>query len=302
MTAAERSTAVTELIRYGHSATAIEFLAIHLRPGEQPIDATQAVAVLEGVARGMCAQENVDWGECAYEISLLMDAMDTSEEIEGGRIARLEWLFLPILQHQRPPRRLNRALADEPGFFVELLTLMYRAEGEEGAPATPETRALAERAYHVLHDWSVLPGTTADGLDGGRLEAWVLGVRARAEDAKRKGVADYHIGEALSRSPMGADGLWPHEAVREIIENVSSERLDQGVSLGVYNSRGVVSRGIGDGGAQERILVEKYRAYAEGISHSWPRTARTLRSIADRYDSHGRLEDVRAELDDELWR
>jgi hypothetical protein len=296
--ASDRATAVRELARYGQLADAIGLLTLYSR---ERIDAAQGAEVLEGVMRGECSQD-VNWGSFAYELGLLIDAVEASGEIEEGRLARLEWFFQPVLQEQRPAKLLNKALANDPAFFIDILKLMYRGEGEDQTPVTSETRGLAERAYRLLHEWKVLPGTFSDGLDQASLMAWVRQARTLAAQARRGGVCDYHIGKLFSRSPIGTDGLWPHEAVRDVIEEVSSEGIEGGIGTGVYNSRGVVSRAIGEGGILERELVAKYRGYAFAMAQSWPRTARVLRSIADDYEFDSQREDERAELEDELWR
>lgn len=70
----------------------------------------------------------------------------------------------------------------------------------------------------------------------------------------------------------------------------------------VFNNRGVTSRGLTDGGAQERSLADSYFAQAEKIKYIHPRTAAILRGIGEDYLAHARREDVSAELTQDLWR
>jgi hypothetical protein len=69
---------------------------------------------------------------------------------------------------------------------------------------------------------------------------------------------------------------------------------------GIYNNRGVVSRSIGEGGAQEREISERYLDYARKLSDNWPRVARLMKKIADGYKLDARREDKRSELDEDL--
>lgn len=62
------------------------------------------------------------------------------------------------------------------------------------------------------------------------------------------------------------------------------------------NSRGVTSRGVYDGGDQERPLAAQYRVWATAVE-AWPRTSRLLRELADDYERDARREDERAERD-----
>ncbi|HEY8292831.1 MAG TPA: hypothetical protein VIG44_10100, partial [Thermomicrobiales bacterium] len=95
---------------------------------------------------------------------------------------------------------------------------------------------------------------------------------------------------------------WPHEAVRDVIDDLNSKDIDAGLTLGVYNGRGTTMRAIGEGGAQERILVATYRGYARSVRDQWPRTARVLEQIADGFERDARREDTEAELEQDLWR
>jgi hypothetical protein len=106
----------------------------------------------------------------------------------------------------------------------------------------------------------------------------------------------------LINFPEGTDGAWPHEAVREILEGVASEHLERGISIGIFNSRGMVQRAIGEGGAQERTIAERYASYARLLRDGWPRTAHLMRVIANGYETDARDEDIQAELEEDLWR
>ena len=62
--------------------------------------------------------------------------------------------------------------------------------------------------------------------------------------------------------------------------------------MGVYNARGVVSRSVDEGGAQERALSAKYRAWAERLGFDYPYVASMLESIAEDYDRDAEREDA----------
>ena len=57
----------------------------------------------------------------------------------------------------------------------------------------------------------------------------------------RTDIGDECLGELLSGSPVGADGAWPCEAVRSVIEATSSRHLETGLEIGRFNSRGITS-------------------------------------------------------------
>jgi hypothetical protein len=62
------------------------------------------------------------------------------------------------------------------------------------------------------------------------------------------------------------------------------------------SSRGVVARGLTDGGNQERTLSEKYKAMSDAVRAKWPRTAAMLRSLSASYEQYARHEDISSDL------
>ena len=84
-------------------------------------------------------------------------------------------------------------------------------------------------------------------------------------------------------------------AVRDLIEQLRSSELENGLCAGVVNHRGVTVRLPTDGGAQERALASRYRKDAKTIAADWPQTAALLETIAKDFDRDGRREDQNVE-------
>jgi hypothetical protein len=97
------------------------------------------------------------------------------------------------------------------------------------------------------------------------------------------------------RVPADADGIWPAEPVRDLIEDISSPKFEEGLHTGRINSRGITFRNPADGGAQERGLAAQHREWADRVSDRWPRTGALLRQIADHYEEWARREDDQSE-------
>jgi hypothetical protein len=87
----------------------------------------------------------------------------------------------------------------------------------------------------------------------------------------------------LSGASADQDGSWPCKAVREVIEESGSSDLELGISMGVYNGRGVWSKGIHEGGDQEEALAQRHEAAAQATAAHYPRTAQMLRRMAADY-------------------
>jgi hypothetical protein len=225
-----------------------------------------------------------------------------SQSIDIGKLAKLEWGWLRALEHtERGVKALQSQVTSSPELFIELLKAVYFAEGESRNDNIPEDRRrVASQASRLLERIHTLPayqsGIAGEAGPSSPLHAWVLRTRELAKEAGRLRVCDTHIGQILSYSPQSADGSWPCVEVRDVIEEVQSAGLENGLRIGKYNQRGVVCRGAG--GKQEWDLAKDYRALADKVRNGWPRTASILDGLAKDYESEARHWDEQAKRDE----
>ena len=190
----------------------------------------------------------------------------------------------------------------DPKLFIDLLKLVYRAKNEKSKEVTEEEQARASQAYDLLIEIKTIPGlkvleVQAEGenakidVNGSALGQWVDDVRKLADECDRQDVCDSIVGQILAHSPFGLDGAWPCESVRDLIEQLKSNKLESGIEVGVYNKRGVVCRA--NGGGQERVIAKRYNDYAEIVQSKWHRTANMLRGIAKTYEREAKHFDER---------
>lgn len=236
---------------------------------------------------------------CVTEI---LQLLDDREDVDRNALARLEWNYLHLLRHSRRPAKvLLKALADQPSLFIEMLSAVFKPSEGSGIagsePQAPEhARMVATQAYRLLEMWNRIPGARDDGsIDGSVLEAWIKEARALAKAAGREDIADSRIGKMLSASPMGADGAWPAEPVREVIDLFRSKPMIEGFHVGKINRRGITSRSPRDGGDLERQEAARYRTWEKAIAYDHPHTAKALAALADAYDWEARRHDEDAE-------
>jgi hypothetical protein len=217
---------------------------------------------------------------------------------------------MAVLGDEPPVDRLHEALISDPGLFVAVMEIPWRAsdaeddeDDAEDAEAAPEGEPLtslqvqrAENGYVLLTSIDRLPGTQPDGqVDSELLRQWVTQVLERADASGRRKIAEALIGQILANAPGDDDETWPCRPVRDLLEDLQNERVERNLLVKLYNLRGVTGRGLQDGGKQERDLAERYRASAAGFAGSWPQTAAVLRQLADRYDTNAREEEAEAE-------
>jgi len=293
--------AVRKFLQVGRSDAAIGLAARDVR-GPRIVPSGFTVEILEEFLKNPPASD-IDVPFLAHNVGELLSNLEPSTETSEERIASLEWAFLSMLryEHQRP-RFLHRKLAADPSFFVELLTLAYRAEGEAPKGLSEKDQQGALHGHELLESWRTLPGTARPGsIDSEDLLRWVRAARTATSDVGRGAIGDQMIGQMLSGSPVGEDGVWPHEAVRDVIEEIASVEVENGLEIGLYNSRGVVSKDPRDGGKQERKLSQDYRTAGGSIVSRWPRTGAMLQRISSNYDRDARRQDEEAELREDVF-
>jgi len=238
-----------------------------------------------------------------YKIVKIFKSIQFSDDVDHVRLGRIEWMYLPIFCHNDiQPLVLMEEIKKNPNFFVYLIRLAFKAdpsiEAEFSELSSELKEKYAENARNLLNLTDQLPGQDGQGVDAAQLQEWVEAVRQECVRRNRSSIGDYYIGELLSHSPVGNDGVWPHEAVRGVIERYENRDIERGIEFGIYNQGNVTIRSLREGGKQERELAEKYKQQAEEIQYTYPRTSAILRRIADDYKRDGIREDTNVELRD----
>ena len=91
-----------------------------------------------------------------------------------------------------------------------------------------------------------------------------------AEDAGYKKAIELCIGKLLSYSPVGEDGIFPHEIVRNYFEKIFIKTEIDEFIIGKYNQRGAH---VLSGGINEKKIGDKYNEDAKKLRISDPNTS-----------------------------
>lgn len=300
----EVGTALTQLIAHGRAWSAITVASYALHENARRDNAEDAtppshatiISLLDHAIQ-QAPNENEISQMTGFYIGQLLDYL-TATGAPTSDIARFEFAFFRLLEHDREPTVLNRALAAQSEIFVDLVKRVYRGKGQPRRELAESDQEKATQAWWVLNGWKGFPGQEDDGsIDPATLNDWVRAARLELSEADRADIGDELIGQTFAHSPEGTDGAWPAEPVRDLLETIGSRDLESGVVIGKRNSRGITTRGVYDGGQQERDLAQQYREWSGMVRSKWPRTSRILRDLADSYERDARHEDVRADLD-----
>jgi len=290
--------AARELLRHGRPWAAVDLLAARLPDTANVPDAVAPALVQDVLDAALASDPNAEAHaqSIGYEIGLLLDYLE-AQGTDAERLLRYEFVFFRLIEDHRQPRALFAALSRDPTLFVDLVARVYRGRNEPRRRLSEQEEALANQAWWVLQHWRGLPGRREDGtVDGEHLERWVRDARLAFAELDRADIGDEQVGRVLAASPPGNDAIWPAEPVRNILEAIGSPSVETGVHVGAVNDRGVTSRGVFEGGEQERALAARYRHWSRQTAGSWPRTARVLRGLAETYERQAQHEDAQAEI------
>lgn len=289
--------AAAKLVEFGRPFEALERIGWERDLATEHFDADLLyAALLAGVTADVDDVGRHAVSSLEHNLPAILDALDAAG-FDQDKVAQIEWAYLPLTEHSaEPAKRLGRLLANDPAFFVQMVSAVWRPEGQAADAPDDQTIRLAKQSYNLLRMWRTPPGLDDKGdLDADALANWVHQARTLLADAGRLKAGDLRIGHVLWWSPLGSDGLRPHEAVRDLIDEIGSEEIESGFYSEGANSRGTVWRSA-EGGSEEREIAAGFSATAVAMSPTWPRTGEIFSHLARFYEALAKREDDEAAL------
>jgi addiction module HigA family antidote len=239
-----------------------------------------------------------------YDVQRAFKLLDQNPDVSLEAKAGLEFAYVDVLArsrrggdgHQIP--NLERYVEDHPEMFVRAIVWSYKRKtlGEDPPEfRVEEGERLAMKGYRLLAALERIPGQ-GEAIESNRekkLTQWVARVRRLSSELDRAEIADICVGKLLAHAPVGEDGVWPNEAVRDVMEAMESEGISRGAHTGLYNARGAHWRA--EGGGQERGLAAKYRRWAEALHFTHPFVSSSLlMSMVETYEHEAEQQDTEA--------
>ncbi|TAY24446.1 addiction module antidote protein, HigA family [Rhizobium ruizarguesonis] len=297
----ENNESVESLLRVSRPRAA--FSCVRYSP--ERLDAQMLFRILSDAATGGDDKPNEYMLE-EYSVGQAFKHIDASPNVPADQKAILEFAYLEILAKPFDDRsggpgipNLEYYIQAHPEIYVQAISWTYKRKDGGVDPEglqlpNDRQKGMAERGYKLLEAIRRIPGYDPLGkLETERLAKWIETVRGASAELSRGDIADFCIGRTLANSPIGEDGTWPCEAVRDVMEDVQSKSMMEGARNGVYNSRGVHWRG--EGGDQERELADKYRRWADALRFSHPFvSSQLLMALTKTYEREANNHDTEA--------
>ncbi|KAF0202841.1 MAG: hypothetical protein FD173_1907 [Gallionellaceae bacterium] len=271
-----------------------------LRCCQYDLKQVDAKLLFEMLQRFMQGEEPQGMLLDSWHLGEMLTHLEKSGEIEKSALIQLEFGLFPALRYGQEScaALLYDSIMTEPALFAELIRILYKPEHSEWEePVTDAHRDAAGTAWSILHGCARQPGTGGDGtVDHDAFKQFINDARELCRQADRLDMCDQTLGQVLAHAPSDENGLWPFAPAREVLEPIEMEEMRKGFHVGARNKRGVTSRGMWDGGGQERDLAAHYRSHAEKLHLTQPNVADLLDKIARSYEHDGKREDTEANL------
>lgn len=243
---------------------------------------------------------------CGCEIGCIFKELNKRSDVEKETHLELETLYLPLLTRvgaQVGAPHLEEELASNPESFIQLLKWLYkpkdegRQRKEQEGLSKEQIQNAAKRSDQMLEAWKKIPGMQEDGtIDETELRDWIKAARALAEECDRLEVADIHIGQLLAKYPEDSPN-WPQRTIFQAIEDINTEELKEGYSVGMWNKRGATIRGAFEGGGIEHERAGYFGELASELMCDYPNVAEVFQRLQNDYGRLGNRHDEMAERD-----
>ena len=206
-------------------------------------------------------------------------------------IAKLELAYLRAFDHNFEPKFLVDQVLQHPTLYMELLKTAYLADDDRGN-LPPQTDQCAEQAFEALDRIQRIPGYDPKNnvMNDTDFKKWYADANELAKSSKYTLANDIVLGRILSFAPIGRDGIWPAECVRQVFETSASEVLESHFIMGKQNQRGVYNV---TGGKGEDELAEHYTSSADRLQLLYPRTSAVIRQLSENYHAQAKRERAR---------
>lgn len=146
--------------------------------------------------------------------------------------------------------------------------------------------------FSLERDIKFCPGEERGSINKDVLDKWVSEFKSCLENQHQSSLFYNEIGKLFAASPTGTDGIFPHEAIRDKIEEIGNEKLINSFALAIIYGRGLHNV---TGGKDEYKLGEKYAEISRKLSVRYPKTAKIFGIISRSFYNESEYERKRAE-------
>ena len=220
-----------------------------------------------------------------YEIIIIFKKIYSHPDIRNvdkNLMVGLEISYLGIFNgyNDIEPLFLQDNIFSSPQFYIDLVKGAYKNDKME---ELVKDSNLSEMSYRILDEIRNVPGKNEKTFDDTIYKEWIREVIKLSKEQEYFVGVKCALPKVLIHTPADEkDGIWPHRALRDVLEELKDPDLELNLVIAKINSRGVRSGTF----KQEQDEAKYYREQASKLAIICPRTSLILNKIADELDSY----------------
>lgn len=162
--------------------------------------------------------------------------------------------------------------------YANILLLIYKKD--DGSFDETLDQDKKSSLYKFEQDVKFCPGEDNGSINKDILNKWVSEFKSQLEYQKQNHLFYVKLGKLFSCAPEGSDGIFPHEVIRDKIEEIGNKELIRSFASAIIYGRGVYCV---TGGEEEFKLGKKYAQIRQKLSIRYPKTAKIFDIISSNY-------------------
>ena len=159
--------------------------------------------------------------------------------------------------------------------YADILSLVYKKDDGNSDDILDSDKFM--HFYTLERDIKFCPGEENGSINKEVLNEWLSTFSNRLEYQGQCFLFCKKIGKLFACSPIGVDDVFPHELIREKIEEIGNDELINAFADSIIYGRGVYNL---TGGKEEYKLGQKYGELSRKFSIRYPKTSKIFNIIS----------------------
>lgn len=161
-------------------------------------------------------------------------------------------------------------------YYADILLLLHNNESSDDK--LPPDKYM--NFYSFEQNIKFCPGAANNTINVDTLNLWIDVFYSRLKEQGQESLFYRKLGKLFACSPIGADGLFPHEAIRDKLEEIGNDELIQAFAFAIIYKRGLHAV---TAGKDEYLLAQKYAELKKKFEIHYPKTSRIFDIISNSF-------------------
>lgn len=266
--------AIMNLLKYSNW----EILYLVMREHETMLSVDEILTIVSDSTKKMIIENHTISNNEAYDIeemlSIVYKRIDNEYE-NYPALFELEIRLFNVLGWEKM-KCCQFLFANNANYYADILILLHNKESSEDK--IPHDKYMT--FYSLEHDIKFCPGATNNTINTDTLNSWINAFRIRLTEGGQELLFYRKLGKLFACSPIGNDGLFPHEAIREKIEEIGNDELIHEFAFAIIYRRGMYTV---TAGKDEYALAQKYDELRKKHEIRYPKTSKIFDIISNSY-------------------